>query len=161
MNRLWYIWFILAALLVVAEIFTSGFVLLWFGVGALVAGVLALSGIAGLPVQVAVFLLVAILLTFASRRLFERLVLHGSPGGELKTGVETLPGRTGVVVEASSGVTREGAVRIFGSTWRAFPIEEDDEELQKGEKVIVERVEGASLYVRHADRQPSYHSTKS
>ena len=159
-DKYWYIWFILAALFIIAEIFTSGFVLLWFGVGAFVAGLIALIGIAGLPVQIAAFLIVAILLTVASRTLFERLFHYGS-GSALKTGMDTLPGRTGVVVENSSGVTREGAVRVFGSTWRAFPVEEDDEELKKGEKVIIERVEGASLYVRHADRQPSYHSSKS
>jgi inner membrane protein len=159
MDKLWYIWFILAALFIVAEMFTTGFVLLWFGVGALVAGLLALTGLVGLPFQIVVFLLVSVLLTVASRTIFERFFLRDSPGRELKTGIEALPGRVGVVVETSSGVTREAAVRVFGSTWRAFPIE-DDEILKEGEKVIIERVEGASVYVRHADSQPSWRSQK-
>jgi inner membrane protein len=159
MDKLWYIWFILAALFVVAEMFTTGFVLLWFGAGALVAGLLALTGLVGLPFQIAVFLLVSVLLTIASRTIFERFFLRDSPGRELKTGMEALPGRVGVVVETSSGATREAAVRVFGSTWRAFPIEEDDI-LKEGEKVIIERVEGASVYVRRADSQPSWRSQK-
>ncbi|MEW6129015.1 MAG: NfeD family protein [Acidobacteriota bacterium] len=159
MDKLWYIWFILAALFAVAEIFTSGFVLLWFGVGALVAGLLALAGIAGLPLQIVVFLIVSILLTIASRTIFERFILKSSPGRELKTGVEALPGLIGVVVEDSAGSTREGAVRVSGSTWRAFSL--DEEPLNNGEKVIIERVEGASVYVRHYDAVPSWRAPKS
>ena len=41
-TNLWWIWMILAALFIVGEIFTAGFFLLWFGVGAGVAGALAL-----------------------------------------------------------------------------------------------------------------------
>jgi membrane protein implicated in regulation of membrane protease activity len=160
MDKLWYIWFILAALFIVAEMFTAGFVLMWFGIGALVAGLLALTGLVGLPFQIAVFLIVSILLAVASRTIFERFFLRESPGRELKTGIESLPGRIGVVVENSSGATREAAVRVFGSTWRAFPIDEDDEGLKEGEKVIIERVEGASVYVRHADREPSWRAQK-
>ena len=41
----WWIWMILAALFVVGEIFTAGFFLLWFGIGAAVSGVIALLGL--------------------------------------------------------------------------------------------------------------------
>ena len=159
MDKIWYIWFILAALFIVAEMFTSGFVLMWFGVGALVAGLLALTGFVGLPLQVAVFLVVSVLLTIASRTIFERFFLRDSPGRALKTGMDALPGRVGVVVEESTGPTREGAVRVFGSTWRAFPVDEG-EELKQGEKVVVDRVEGATVYVRRADDEPSWRQSK-
>ena len=159
MDKFWYIWFIIAALFIVAEMFTSGFVLMWFGIGALVAGLLALTGIIGLPLQIAVFLTVSVLLTIASRTIFERFFMRDSPGRELKTGIDALPGRVGVVVENSAGPTREAAVRVFGSTWRAFPVHED-ELLREGEKVVVERVEGATVYVRRADEEPSWRKSK-
>ena len=41
----WILWCILGAILIVAEIFTSGFVLLWFGIGALVAAFAGFVGI--------------------------------------------------------------------------------------------------------------------
>ena len=44
-NLYWILWFVLGAALIVAEVFTSGFVLLWFGVGALAA---AFAGIIGI-----------------------------------------------------------------------------------------------------------------
>ena len=34
-NYLWIFWTILGAILIIAEVFTTGFVLLWFGIGAL------------------------------------------------------------------------------------------------------------------------------
>jgi inner membrane protein len=154
MSNLWYIWLILGALFIVAEMFTAGFVLLWFGVGALVAGLLALLGL-GLPLQVVAFLAVSIALTVASRTIFERFFMRGSPGGDLKMGMDSLPGQVGVVVTSSEGALREGAVRVFGSTWRAFPSEHEGL-LREGERVQIDRVDGASVYVRKVDDEPSW-----
>ena len=154
-DDIWYLWLILGVLFIVAEMFTSGFVLLWFGIGALVAALLAFTGIVGLPLQILIFLAVSIAFTVASRTIFERLLMWGSPGRELKTGVDTLPGRIGIVVEASKGALQEGAVRVFASTWRAFPVE-GEEPLREGEQVEIERVDGASVYVRRVEGEPSW-----
>ena len=43
--KLWWIWIIIAAFFAISEVFTAGFFILWFGVGALVAGLLALLGV--------------------------------------------------------------------------------------------------------------------
>jgi membrane protein implicated in regulation of membrane protease activity len=147
MSNLWYIWLIIAAVFAVAEVFTSGFVLLWFGVGALVAGILALTGLANLPLQIVIFLGVSTLLTILSRTIFEKVFMRSSPGRELKTGIESLPGQVGIVVEGSSGALKEGAVRVFGSTWRAYPCD-NEEVLVEGEQVQVERIDGVSVFVR-------------
>lgn len=159
MSGLWYIWLILGALFIVAEIFTSGFVLLWFGIGAIIAALLALTGLIGLPLQIIVFLAVSVALSIASRTIFERVFMRGSPGRELKTGMDNLPGRIAVVVTSSSGALGEAAVRVYGSTWRAYPVE-GEEPLNEGEKVRIERVEGASVYVSRADTEPSWRHTK-
>jgi inner membrane protein len=155
MQDIWYVWLILGALFIVAEIFTSGFVLLWFGVGAGVAALLALTGVVGLPVQIIVFLAVSVGLTVASRTIFENVFMRSSPGRELKTGMDTLPGRVGVVVGASEGPLLEGAVKVFGSTWRAFPVDRR-EPLREGEEVEIARVEGASVYVRRVETEPGW-----
>jgi len=155
MPDIWYIWLIIGALLIIAEIFTTGFVLLSFGIGAIVAALLAWTGVVGIPLQIIAFLAVSIALTAASRKIFERFFMRGSPGRELKMGLDTLPGRMGVVVESSKGVMQEGAVRVFASTWRAFPAD-GEEPLLEGEQVQIERVEGASVYVRRVDGEPPW-----
>jgi membrane protein implicated in regulation of membrane protease activity len=155
MSDYWYIWLILGAIFIVAEIFTPGFVLLWFGVGAIVAALLALTGLVGLPLQVIIFLAVSIALTIASRTIFERVFMRGSPGRDLKSGIDSLPGRLALVVSASEGAMGEGAVRVFGSTWRAFPVE-GEEPLREGEQVRIERVDGTSVYVSRVGGLPSW-----
>jgi membrane protein implicated in regulation of membrane protease activity len=160
MSGHWYIWLILGAIFIVAEMFTSGFVLLWFGVGALAAAILSLTGLVSIPIEIVAFLAISIGLTIASRTIFERFFMRYSPGRELKTGVDNLPGQIGIVVTSSAGASREGAVRVFGSTWRAFPAA-GEESLCEGEQVRVERVDGVSIYVRHVAQEPSWrHSNK-
>jgi hypothetical protein len=43
-DLVWILWVVLGVILIVAEIFTSGFVLLWFGAGAIAAALAALAG---------------------------------------------------------------------------------------------------------------------
>src|SRR5581483_5862908 len=84
MSYVWLIWVVIAAVLIAAEVMTTGFVLLWFGVGALAAA-LALVGVSSIAVQMTVFLIVSVLLVIASRTIFDRFLKPASPKGELKT----------------------------------------------------------------------------
>ncbi|HWT01514.1 MAG TPA: NfeD family protein [Pyrinomonadaceae bacterium] len=143
----WIVWTILGIVLIVAEVFTPGFVLLWFGVGALVAALAGLVGITSLPLQFLIFALVSVALTAASRTIFVNYFSREREGSDLKTGVDALPGKVGTVVSSSQGALNEGAVKVFGSTWTAYPAE-GEEPLEAGERVEVERVQGASIYVR-------------
>src|SRR5437660_1128510 len=154
-NYLWIFWAILGAVLVVAEVFTTGFVLLWFGVGALAAGLAGLLGVHSIILQFLIFAIVSISLTAASRTIFVNYFSREKSGGDLKSGVESLPGKIGTVVSSSRGAMHEGAVKVFGSTWTAYPAE-GEEPLEAGERVRVERMEGASLYVRRVDHQPDW-----
>jgi len=149
-QLLWVLWLILGIGLIIAEIFTLGFVLFWFGVGALAAALVGYLGL-GLGWQFLVFAVVSTILTVMSRTIF----LHYLPGGEtnlIKTGVDSLPGQIGTVTDASQGALREGAVKVFGSVWTAFPID-GEAELTAGEKVEVVEVRGSSIYVRKVSNE--------
>ena len=144
-DLIWIVWTVLGVILIIAEIFTPGFVLLWFGVGALAA---ALAGLVGLSftLQFLVFLVVSIALTAASRTIFSNYFVRDDVAG-LKTGVDALPGKIGTVVSSSRGALHEGAVKVYGSVWTAYPAE-GEEPLEAGDRVVVERLQGASIYVR-------------
>lgn len=146
----WIVWTILGVILIVAEIFTPGFVLLWFGVGALAAAMAGLVGVTSLPLQFLIFALVSISLTAASRTIFVNYFSRENSGNDLKSGVDALPGKVGTVVSSSKGALGEGAVKVYGSTWTAYPAE-GEEPLEAGERVTVERVQGASIYVRRIE----------
>lgn len=153
MSYAWIVWLIIAAIFIGAEVLTPGFFLLWFGVGALVAMLLALLGFTSVAAQVIAFLLVSIALLIASRTIFERfLSLSSSSSPALKTGVEKMIGQVGMVVEPSRGALNEAAVKVYGSVWTAFPIE-GETPLTEGETVAIERLEGNSIYVRRASRR--------
>ena len=73
----------------------------------------------------------------------------------MKSGVESLPGKIGTVVSSSRGALHEGAVKVFGSTWTAYPAE-GEEPLEAGDRVEVTRVQGASIYVRRIGVAPDW-----
>lgn len=149
------IWTLLAVIFVVAEIFTSGFVLLWFGIGAALAALLALTGIGGIGLQVIVFLFSSILLTATSRTIFLKYLVSEHSSSSLNVGTKSLPGQIGVVVTPSTGVSQEGEIKVYGSIWKAFPVD-DMGALEVGQEVEITRIEGNSLYVRQVQREPSW-----
>lgn len=141
----WIIWLVLGITFIVAEIFTLGFVLFWFGIGAVAAALVGFLGF-GLAWQFAAFAVVSTALTLMSRQLFD-LQLWGKGNDELKMGIDAMPGQIGTVISSSKGALNEGAVKVFGSEWKAFSIDEDAL-LTEGEKVEVVSVKGATIYVR-------------
>lgn len=141
----WIFWVVLGVILIVAETFTLGFVLLWFGIGALFAAVAGLFGV-GLLGQFLIFAAVSVALTAASRTIFSNF-LSRRGDDSVKIGIDSLPGQIGTVSTGSSGALNEGAVKVYGSTWTAFP-EDSETVLVEGEKVEVVRVQGSSIYVR-------------
>jgi membrane protein implicated in regulation of membrane protease activity len=151
----WILWVILGVILIVAEIFTPGFVLLWFGIGAIVAALAALAGL-GYPLQFLLFFIVSIALTAASRTIFTKYLMRQiDEGGGYKSGADSLPGQVGTVVVSSQGALSEGAVKVYGTTWTAYPAE-GEEPLEAGARVVVESVRGASIYVRRATTEPDW-----
>jgi membrane protein implicated in regulation of membrane protease activity len=149
----WILWTILGVILIVAEIFTLGFVLLWFGIAALAAALVGWIGL-GFGWQFLVFALVSAVLTAASRTIFAN-VFERKDDNALKMGMDSLPGQIGTVTAASRGALQEAAVKVFGSTWTAFPIDEK-KPLEEGEKVQVVEIKGSSIYVRRVDELPEW-----
>jgi membrane protein implicated in regulation of membrane protease activity len=152
MAYAWIVWLILAALFLGAEVLTPGFFLLWFGVGALVAALIAALGVGSLAAQLIVFLVVSTALVIASRTIFERFFVRPDAGNGLRTGAETMLGQVGTVVEPSRGALHEAAVKVYGSVWTALPVDGEDP-LREGETVSVERIEGNTIYVRRRERR--------
>src|ERR671939_739522 len=100
-NLAWILWTILGIVLIIAEVFTPGFVLLWFGIGALAAALAGLVGIDSLGLQFLIFTIVSVSLTAASRTIFVNYFSREKAGNEIKMGVDALPGKVGTVVSSS------------------------------------------------------------
>jgi membrane protein implicated in regulation of membrane protease activity len=140
MDVWFWIWLGLAAVLVVGEMFTAGFFLLPFGIGAAVAAVLNWFDLA-LAWQWAAFLGVSAILLLSLRRFADR-VTHAPPEA---VGVDRLVGKRATVIEAIEPGDAAGRVRIEREEWRADS--SLDESIPVGTRVIVEKVQGTHVVV--------------
>jgi len=137
----WHLWLLSALVLGALETVISGYVLLWFALGAAAA---ALCALLGLPFsfQVAAFAAVSLLLTAASRTLFRQFLSRTSR--KITHGAESFVGTRAVVTVAipHSGF---GEVRMNGELWAAYSSEG---EIRVDEHVIVDGVDGLKLSVK-------------
>lgn len=144
--ELWWIWMILAGLFVIGEIFTAGFFLLWFGVGAAVAGLLALFGL-GAAWQWAGFFLASFVMLAVSRRFAERFSKKQPPG----IGADRFIGMKGLVLEVIDNMKNSGRVRMNKEEWKADS--ESDEIIPEGAGVEVVTLDGTHLVVREIKKE--------
>jgi membrane protein implicated in regulation of membrane protease activity len=144
--KIWWIWMALAALCVVGEMFTAGFFLLWFGVGAAVAGLLAILGLS-FPWQLAAFVVVSGILLGVSRRFADRFSKKQPPG----IGADRFIGLKGMVLEDIDNVENSGRVRLQKEEWRADS--DGGEVIPVGARVEVVRLDGTHLVVKRIEER--------
>jgi membrane protein implicated in regulation of membrane protease activity len=135
----WMIWMIIGIVLIIAEMTTFTFYLLWLGIGALVASVVAMLFPDNWLLQILALSIVAIGLTYLTKPLTKRI--HGKKG--FRDAIEDLVGKPAEVVEAIEFGSM-GVVRIGTETWSATA----DVPIAVGEKVIVERRGTTIVHVR-------------
>ena len=140
-SNYWWIWMIIAAFFLVSEIFTAGFFLLCFGIGAAAAGLIALFG-AGMLWQLGVFIVVSFI-TFAASRKFANRVSKDQPPG---IGADRFIGKECVVLEEINNMDNTGRVRMGKEEWRAES--ESGQNIPTGTKVVVVRLSGTHLVVK-------------
>lgn len=139
-----WIWVIVALLLFVGEIFTAGFVLSCFGIGAAAAAVVAFLG-AGPIWQLVVFGAVSLVAVYFSRPFVNRI---SNPNIQ-EVGIDRVLNREGIVIETIDPAAGSGVVRVRSETWSAHS--ENDEMIPAGERVLVLAVDGTHLVVRRLD----------
>lgn len=136
-------WIVLALVFFAAEIFTAGFVLLCFGIGALAGAALAFFGL-GLTWQLIAFIVATVVAVLLSRPFAERVT---STGPQFLAGDRVL-GKRAVVLQAIDPIANTGMVRVDTEEWRAESV--DGIAIAKGSVVEVVGVDGVRLRVRPA-----------
>ena len=136
-----WIWVVAALVFGLGEMSTPGsFFLAPFGVGALVAAVLAFAGVS-VGLEWLAFVGVSVACLFALRPLAHRLDRELTPAG---VGSRRLIGRDGVVLEAIPAGDL-GVVRVDREEWRA--VTADRAPLEVGAAITVTDVEGTKVIV--------------
>ncbi len=139
----WWFWVLLGFLLLFLELVTStGFYLLFFGVAAILVGVLAAVGLAGPAwLQWLLFSLLSIGSLLLLRSRFRERMTRVTPNQP----ANDLVGRTAQSL-GNIAVDGYGQVELRGTSWRARNV--GSEVIAKAESCQVERVEGVVLWVR-------------
>ncbi len=136
-----WVWTLLAVGMGIGEMFTAGFFLLPFAIGALAAAVLAWVSVGGLLTQWLVFFGVSAI-SFGYLR---RYVARQDEKEQPRVGANRWVGAIGVVLSDVDPHTGSGMVRIDGEEWRATT--DVGSTLDAGIKVTVTDVRGARLVV--------------
>ncbi len=137
------LWIIVGLALVVLEMVVPGLIIIWFGIGAIVAGLVALL-VPNLYVQFAVFVVVSGALVVLSQRIARRIT---RPEPE-PVGANRLSGAHGRVV-ADIVPPAAGRVSVLGEEWRA----ESAAPIKAGATVRVIAVSGTRLVVEPAEER--------
>ena len=135
----WMMWMIAGAALLILELVSMSFFLLWIGVAALVAGVAAIF-VSTVWVQWLVFAVASVALLIATRPLARSV--HGSVSQP--SNVDAMIGNRALVIEAIDLAKNMGRVRVGPEEWRARA----DQAIPAEVWVEVISVEGTTLIVR-------------
>ena len=129
-----YLWIIAGLAVICLELFIQGFVIIFFGLGAVLTGLLLFFVPAGLNMQLALFTALSVLMLTVFRKM-ARGYFKGRIGRHNPDGLppETLEGETAVVAETVRPGETGGKVEYNGSFWNA----ESDIRLEKGTLVRI------------------------
>ena len=144
----WQVWLIAGVLLLVAEVFTPGFWLACLAIGAFAAGLVGLIPVVGTTIETVVFAATSLLSMVGIRPALARRFRLGVGSG-VRTNVDALAGKTGVVTERIAPGVRPGRVLVEGENWRGASV--DGVVLEPGTRVMVVQVDGTTLMV---EREP-------
>lgn len=138
---MWQIWLIIAGVCLIAEIFTVGFLIFWFSIGALIAMVVSFFT-TNIIIQTAVFIISSSILIFATKPFVKKF---SKDEDSVKTNVYSIIGKTGIVIEEINSIHSKGQIKIAGEIWSA--ISYNDTIIPKGSEVEILEVKGVKAIV--------------
>lgn len=141
---IWQIWLLVAAVLVVIEIFTSGFAVACFSVGCVFGAILAACDLS-LTWQIVAFAIGSFLAFVFIRPFVMKIIDKKTNDNGVKTNMDNIIGKIAVVTEniEENGF---GRVKIDGDDWKAQT--EDGSPIEKGTKVQIVSYESIILTVK-------------
>ncbi len=135
---MWKIWLIIAGIFLIIESATTGFLVFWFSVGALIALVCSFF-IESVITQTTIFLIASTILIFATRKFCNKFLKNDAPET-----INTIVGKVGTVTVDIDPIKAVGQVKIGGESWSATA----EAPIEKGAEIVVEKVQGVKAVVK-------------
>lgn len=146
MDWMTLVWFGLLAVFLMLEGATAAMVSVWFAGGALAAMITTVFTDA-LWLQITVFFVVSAVLLALLRPFAKRF----AKPNQVATNVDSVPGKTGVVLEDIDNLAPAGQVKLDAMIWTARST--TGENISAGAVVKVDRIEGVKLYVTKIEEE--------
>ena len=141
----WILWLIIAVIMLVIEIVTTGLATLWFAIGAVVAMIMDLCGASVASQIIAMAAISAVCFVVCMIWVKPKLESLRKKNVQ-KTNADRLIGREGVVIVPFNSTEGKGQVKVDGQIWSA----KSGEDYIEGTKVTVKAIEGVKLVVERA-----------
>lgn len=140
-------WYLLGIVLIISEIIIPGLIVIFFGISAIIIGFLTSVGIlTQISYQFISWAIGSIILVLLLRKFFKTFL----PSLEVKQEVkDTLIGKSGIVIEEINPLQGTGRIEAEGTNWKAISL--NGETILVGKKVIIEKQQDLTLYVREKD----------
>lgn len=136
-----YVWAILGIVLLITEVFTSTFFILFFGISALLVAMLRVVGLNHLATEIIVFAVIGI----AGTLIFRSKIVNSFRS--TKTVSSDKDQLIKLTEDIASGET--GSVYYQGVPWTA--INDSKVDFNKGETAVIDRIDGVKLILKPKD----------
>ena len=142
MDKAWIIWLIIGVAAFIIEASTVSLVSVWFGISAVIMAVLSLF-IPSVFLQIIIYVILTAIILYLTKPVLGKFF------NPEKTNSGALIGKTVIVSEKVDNLGETGMVTVNGIGWRARAL--NDEVIEKGEKVIINKIEGVTLIIERID----------
>lgn len=143
---MWQFWLIAAGIFFIIEIATVGFLVFWFGIGALIAMVVSIF-VPNVYIQALVFIVSSTLLIFFTKPFVNKFV---NKEKTIATNAYSIIGRTGIVTKEINDLKGTGQVKIGGETWSARTLSE--ETIPENTEIEVVKIDGVKAIVQKVSK---------
>lgn len=138
---MWQIWLILAGIFFIGEIATTGFLVFWFGVGALLAMASSFFT-SSIILQTVIFIISSTILILVTKPFVKKFV-------DIKTtntNAYSIIGKNALVIKEIDPIQSIGQIKVDGEVWSAES--QNNEVIPKGSEVKVIAIEGVKAIVK-------------
>lgn len=140
---MWGIWLIVAGICFVIEMATVGFLIFWFGIGALIAMIVSFIFPNNLLLQTGIFVLSSTLLIFLTKPLIEKFTKNDK---KVITNAYSIIGKKGIVTQSIDPTQGVGQIKVAGEVWSAKTL--DGSVIEKDTQIEITEIEGVKAIVK-------------
>lgn len=138
---MWQVWLIISGVCFILEILTVGFLIFWFGIGAILAMLVSFFT-NNLIIQTTVFIVSSTLLLFLTKPLVKKV----SHSDKLKTNAYSIIGKKGIVTKEIDSQKGLGQIKVGTETWSAKSF--DDTTIAEGTQIDIISINGVKAIVQ-------------